>query len=132
MIQQTILDWVVDPPWDSRDGVYTSLDGTPATPFKESDVDRVLAFGSCMSRDWRARMKAMGRAEFAGYDGDECGVALLTDGRYVAWETWWGPTGSGFSCDAYGGDAVVVFAETMAVVVPHISEKARANLEWLL
>lgn len=130
MIQQSVLDWTVDPPWDAREGKYESADGTIAGPFKESDVAWIIAFGSCMSQDWRARMRAQGRREFAGYDGDECGIAQLHDGRFVAWETWWGPTGSGFCCDAYGGDAIVMFGATLKAVIPHISEKARETLQW--
>lgn len=48
-----------------------------------------------------------------GWDGDVSGIAKLKDGRYVAWETTWGPTGDGFNQDAYGGDATIFVAMTL-------------------
>ncbi len=125
MIDQWLLDCIVDPPWDVRDGVPTSVDGTPAAHFAETDVARVLAFGSSEGKEWRKH------GHRPSWDGEECGVLVLKDGRFVAWETWWGPTGSGFSCDAYGGDAEILFGATKDVLVPLISEKARENMEWL-
>jgi hypothetical protein len=43
------------------------------------------------------------------WDGTAVFVAKINDGRYMAYETFWGPTGDGFSEDAYGGDAEVWF-----------------------
>ena len=45
-----------------------------------------------------------------GWDGDVWALVRLRDGRLCAWQSWWGPTGSGFCEDAYGGDAVVYFS----------------------
>ncbi len=75
-------------------GALRSLDGVKASPFAIGDVAEVLYHGRT-DDDW---------------DGNEAAVVRLTDGRLVAWETWWGPTGSGFSEDAYGGDAELWFA----------------------
>lgn len=44
------------------------------------------------------------------WDGESAGIALIKDGRWVAWETWWGPTGDGFNHDAYGGSEVIYVA----------------------
>lgn len=41
------------------------------------------------------------------WDGVVAAVVRLKDGRYLAYETFYGPTGSGFYEDAYGGDADV-------------------------
>jgi hypothetical protein len=58
--------------------------------------------------------------EVIGYDEDDdkwdgtcAGVVKLKDGRYVAWESWWGPTGDGFSMDAYGGNSDFTIAATL-------------------
>ena len=97
-----------DPPWshcaNAWDGGYHSIDGTEVGPFAESDVARVLYLGNEGADDW---------------DGLEACVDELSDGRMVAWETWWGPTGSGFCEDAYGGDAEVWFSrsENLATLV---------------
>lgn len=40
-----------------------------------------------------------------GWDGDCAAIVKMKDGRYVTWESWWGPTGDGFNEDAYGGDS---------------------------
>ena len=88
-----------DAPWDaclSWGGVVHSLDGTDTTVPKSADaVAEVLYYGEHGIDDW---------------DGSEAAVVRLHDGRLMAWETWWGPTGSGFCADAYGGDAEVWFA----------------------
>lgn len=46
-------------------------------------------------------------AEGDNWDGKVAAIVKFDDGRYAAWETFYGPTGSGFSEDAYGGDADV-------------------------
>lgn len=79
----------------SWDGAYRSVDGTPTGHFSEEDVAEVLYHGGY---------------GFDDYDGFEAAVLKLRDDRLVAYETWWGPTGSGFSADAYGADADVWFA----------------------
>lgn len=47
------------------------------------------------------------------WDGTAAAIVRLVDGRYMAWETFWGPTGSGFVDDAYGGDADLWFCATL-------------------
>jgi hypothetical protein len=79
---------------DSWHGEYKSLDGVEAGPITASDVAEILYHGST-PQDW---------------DGCEAVVMRLRDGRLVAYETSWGPTGNGFSEDAYGGDANLYFA----------------------
>lgn len=51
------------------------------------------------------------------WDGVEAAVLKLKDGRYVSYESTWGPTGSGFSVDAYGGDAVLTFAPDLETII---------------
>jgi hypothetical protein len=78
-------------------GELISVDGTAATPFTEEEVERILYAGATPD-DW---------------DGQQAAVLLLKDGRYVAYETDWGPTGDGFNEDAYGGDADVYFGKDL-------------------
>ena len=56
-------------------------------------------------------------ADEDGWDGKEVCVLRLKDGRFVAYETFWGPTGHGFSEDAYGGGADLVFGWSLGDVV---------------
>jgi hypothetical protein len=86
-------------PWTrgTWNGQFLSLDDTPAGDFKPEEIWRVLAVNNS-GGDW---------------DGFGAAVIQLKDGRWVAWESSWGPTGSGFSEDAYGGDANVYFSSTM-------------------
>ena len=81
--------------YGSWNGSYKSLDGTPTEPFNEEDVAEVLYLGQEGVDDW---------------DGTEAVVIRMKDDRLAAWQTWWGPTGSGFSEDAYGGDTDIWFA----------------------
>lgn len=59
---------------------------------------------------------------------ESAGIVELVDGRYVAWESSWGPTGSGFHPDAYGGTADILFAATEEAARGALSEKARELL----
>lgn len=95
-------------------GKLISLDGCATDDFDADDIARVLAYGD--SGD--------------GWDGDAAGIAQLKDGRFVAWESTWGPTGSGFSADAYGGDADIAFSATPGPALEYLSEGARALLRW--
>lgn len=76
-------------------GGLKSLDGTEASQFTGADIATVLYSGQYGADE---------------YDGAEAFIAELKDGRLVAWQTWWGPTGAGFSEDAYGGEADIWFA----------------------
>lgn len=88
----------------SDHGELKSLDGASTEKFTEAEVAEVLYHGNVGADD---------------YDGFEAAVIRLHDGRLVAWETWWGPTGSGFSEDAYGGDTDIWFAkqENLATLI---------------
>jgi hypothetical protein len=101
-------------PWRRGDwtGELVSIDGCEAHDFTKDDVARLVAYGDTGH----------------GWDGDAAGIAELKDGRFVSWETWWGPTGSGFYCDAYGGDTDVGFAKTAHAARAWLSEKARELL----
>ncbi len=94
--------------WSGR---LVSVDGAPTDDFTEEDVAEVVASGSS-GDDW---------------DGTVAAVLRLKDGRFVAYETFWGPTGDGFSADAYGGDADIHFAQTLdAVVAFGLTDEGRA------
>lgn len=85
---------------DIDSGEYVSLDGTTAGPIQEEDVEAVLYHGDTGD----------------AWDGVEAAILKLKDGRFVGYETWWGPTGSGFSEDAYGGDAKLCFGADLDTV----------------
>lgn len=110
------IDSISDAPWTrgNWDGELLSIDGCRTDDFVREDVERLIAYGETPD-DW---------------DGASAGIALLRDGRYIAWESSWGPTGCGFSCDAYGGDADIAFAHTVEAALEHISEGGRELLEW--
>ncbi len=108
------IDTVSPAPWSRYDwsGSLISADGCDAADFKEEDVAEVLQFvsrGDC-------------------WDGETAGIARLKDGRFIGWEAGYGPTGNGFSCDAYGGDADIYFARTEAAALEAIGESARTLL----
>ena len=88
-------------PWAPRPrswhGHLRGVDGASAADFTEEDVAEVIAAG-CTGEGW---------------DGEVAAVLRLHDGRFVAYESWWGPTGSGFCRDAYGGQADVIFAPSL-------------------
>lgn len=52
-----------------------------------------------------------------GWDGFTACVVRLDESRFAAWESWWGPTGSGFHPDAYGGDVIVYVGSDLAALV---------------
>lgn len=105
-----------DVPWNrgAWHGSFVSLDGAVTDDFVEADIERVIAFGTTHPNDW---------------DGSSAGIVLLKDGRFCSWESGWGPTGSGFSEDAYGGDADIMFATTADAARNGISERARELLK---
>lgn len=111
--------------WNGRrsdHGALVSVDGTPTSEIMLHDVTAIVAYGDS---DGRPVQEPKGRGS---WDGDAAGIARLVDGRFIAWESWWGPTGSGFSCDAYGGDAEILFGASPAALLPHLTEKARELL----
>lgn len=110
------LDSCTEAPWDRGrwNGRLVSIDGCDAADFTREDVDMVIAYGDTGEGAWT---------------GTAAGIALLKDGRFVAWESTWDATGSGFHEDAYGGDADIAFARTIEAAISHISEQAREPLK---
>ncbi len=86
---------------ESWSGRLISLDETSAEDFGEVDVAEVVAAGE----------------DGDVYDGTTAAVLRLHDGRFVSFETFYGPTGNGFAEDAYGGDADLKFAADLETVV---------------
>lgn len=107
------IDDISPAPWSRYDwtGELISADGCDASDFECDDVAEVLWWATTDKTDW---------------DGDTAGVVRLKDGRFAGWEADWGPTGNGFSCDAYGGTADIVFGTTQEAVEAHLSDKAKA------
>lgn len=90
---------------------------TPNPFFKNPDYGEVKVFGDVsdsinFTYDDIEEIVCQGSTDGNDWDGEVAAVVKLRDGRYVAWETFWGPTGDGFSEDAYGGDADIVIAAT--------------------
>lgn len=79
--------------WNGR---LVSINGTDTTDITPEDVAEVLA--EYESGDQ--------------WDGSVAAVLKLKDGRFVTYETFYRPTGNGFSEDAYGGDADIHFASS--------------------
>lgn len=99
-------------PWEryNWDGELLSFDDTPTTDFNPEDLKNVFAADN----------------DGGGWDGFAAAIVQLKDGRWVAWESFWGPTGSGFCCDAYGGDSNIYFAKTLLDAAKFgLSESAR-------
>lgn len=97
------LDEIAVTPWGGADkwssswhGDFKKIGNVKVGPFMPGDVQKVL-YSANSGDDW---------------DGISVAVLSLRDGRLVAWETTWGPTGNGFFEDAYGGDAEIWFAHT--------------------
>ena len=115
----TAIDDISPAPWSRGEwhGSLVSVDGTSTADFTREDVSRVVAWGTTGEDEW---------------DGETAGVALLKDGRYIAWEASWGPTGNGFSEDAYGGESDIFFADEPRVAASALSERSRELLgkEW--
>lgn len=96
-------------------GSYVSLDECEAGPITEEDVESVVHLYE----------------EGSGYDGKEFVVLRLWDGRYVGYETWYGATGTGFRCDAYGGNVDVFFANDYDLLMTMgMGDEARERFEY--
>lgn len=94
-------------------GGFVSLDRTEVGPVSKSDVAEIIHY--YQSPD--------------NWDGNEIAVMQLKDGRFVAYETWWGPTGNGFSEDAYGGDSNLYFASSLDTILRlALGDEARRTL----
>lgn len=107
------VDEFGEAPWNrgSWHGRIISVDGT-----EDSDG---IAHWSCVRS-----VIAWGQSREDAWDGECAGVVQLCDGRFISWESSWGPTGSGFSCDAYGGDADVFVASTAIAAIRALSEQS--------
>ena len=107
------IDDIQPQPWmEARHGwrgELISADGASTEDFKRYQVADVLQYATTPP----------------GWDGETAGVIRLKDGRFVAWEADWGPTGDGFCCDAYGGTADLIFGHSQAAVLKRLSERAR-------
>jgi hypothetical protein len=103
-------------PWQRHDwyGALISVDGTDAADFVRDDVAEVLAYATTAPSDW---------------DGDAVAIVKLCDGRIVAWETDWGPTGNGFCLDAYGGGTDLLFCASVESACAALSIRAREMLD---
>lgn len=98
------------------DGLIRSLDGAPNDDdFDPEHVDKVIAVYESGDQ----------------YDGEVAGLVLMEDGRFVAWETVYGPTGHGFSEDAYGGDADIFVAYSFEKILRFaFSDEGRRKLDF--
>lgn len=107
----TDIDNISPAPWCRGEwhGSLVSVDGTSADDFTRDDVSAVVAWGTTPQCDW---------------DGETAGIAVLNDGRFIAWEANWYPTGSGFSADAYGGESNIFFAASASAARSALSERA--------
>ena len=104
-------------PWDrfNWSGSLISVDGTDASDFTRGDVAALVAVGVAGSAD---------------YWGDTAAIIRLNDGRFVSWTCSEDVTGSGFECDAYGGDADIYFSATAEVAARALGERAAECLKW--
>ena len=106
------IDDISPAPWGRLEwtGELVSVDGTSTEDFTVDDVLRVVWFATTAPGEW---------------DGETTGCVQLKDGRFVAWEADWGPTGNGFVCDAYGGTADLVFAKSEVAALRAMTDRAR-------
>lgn len=115
---------------DLRDAPF-NLGDPSVTPYSWHGERKTI--GDAQPRDFGEEdVKAVlyhGGYGFDDYDGFEAAVLELHDSTFVAYESWWGPTGSGFSEDAYGGDADVWFAgpnDLKALVLEALGDEGRS------
>lgn len=94
-------------------GEFFRADETPADDFTEADVKRLVRYVETAGDKW---------------NGESVGVAELRDGRYISWAADYGPTGTGFVHDAYGGTADINFASTAEAATNALPEQSR---QWL-
>ncbi len=97
-------------PWSrcSWSGKLVSIDGCDTADFAREDVASVLAFG----------------ATDDCYDSRAAGIALLKDGRFIAWET-----NFNYGSD-FHGDANIGFARTVQSALGFIAKAERELLTW--
>ena len=115
-VKVTVDQSYQDVPWERYDwaGELTTVDGCDTTDFTRDDVEELVR-----------EVKTDG-----DWSGESCGLAKLKDGRFIAWESDWDATGSGFCCDAYGGTAGIVFGKTAEGALAGLTEKAREMYNW--
>jgi len=78
-------------------GSIMSVDNTSTDEFTRNDLKEVV---------WQ-------QEDDDRWEGEVACICHLKDGRYVVWETSFGPTGDGFSEDAYGGDANIIMCGSL-------------------
>lgn len=102
-------------PWNRCDwsGRWVSVKECPAGEIEETDVAQYLVDATEGDR----------------WDGNSACIVRLQDGRYAAWECWYGPTGDGFNRDAYGGDTDVWFASDPREFYGYFSDSARSMMQ---
>lgn len=85
------------------------------TKLNEEDIDRVI---------WSYEDSCH------GWDGEVAAIVKMKDGRYITWETFWGPTGDGFYEDAYGGNADIHISNNLKdAIVFGLSEAKRPTID---
>jgi len=107
---------VISPnPWNRSDwsGQKISADGADVSNFEENDIAEIVKYGSTPPGNW---------------DGDNAGIVLLKDGRYVGWESWWDCSGDGFNRDAYGGTSDIIYGKSVNAVMRYLSDNAKSLL----
>lgn len=121
------LSHAEEPPWGQRpgrtdpdgyggwtDGEIKAHNGVSDAMPMEDDVVEIIHDGEYGDR----------------WDGVTYAAVKLKDGRYMAWESFYGPTGSGFSEDAYGGDAVVHFSDDLEQIMQlAFSDETRRHID---
>ena len=107
-------DEIYEVPWadHATHGEIRSLDDAVDDNFTMDDVVCVIAYGG----------------DESAYSGAYAGLALLSDGRFLSWESWSDATGSGFHHDAYGGDQEVMVSTNPITALRGIPENRRSLL----
>lgn len=99
-------------PWASYNNwhdIRKSMDDSSTDLLKASDVE--VLYQAMEGDEW---------------DGTVVFVGKFSDGRYIAYETSYGPTGHGFCEDAYGGDAEVWFGKDLnKLLLQALSDQGR-------
>jgi len=108
--------WYFHPENGNWHGSFMSDEDLPTT-LEEKEIEEVLwSFDS--GPDW---------------EGDCAAIVKMNDGRYITWESWWGPTGDGFHEDAYGGDSDIhITKDLKKALLFGLSDKYRNQASAIL
>lgn len=116
MLLTELLDDLETPRNASSYGAVTAVGGvSDALPTRDQIAAIVACDGYKTTSQWNDW-------------GNLCACVALTDGRFMAWETWTDCTGSGFHHDAYGGDAEIFLGPTADSVIAMLGETSRSAL----